>query len=137
VRTGGTAIKPINSLVYTTRSGQIQDQPKATYNAILGWDYSGFSSRFSFRYQQVTLTGLDTRYSLRDAYYDNVLLVDISAKQKIYDNISLFADATNINNHIDNYYLNYTNGNDGTSGTLPTSSQTYGLNVQFGVSIAY
>ena len=137
VKTGGTSLKPINSLVYLTRSGQLQDQPKAIYNAIVGWDYKGFSSRFSFRYQQVTLTGLDTQYGVRDAYYDNVLLVDISVKQQILTNLSIFADVTNVNSHIDNYYLNYYNGNDGTSGKLPTSAQTYGMNAQLGVSFNY
>ena len=137
VRTGGSAIRPINSLVYETRSGQLQDQPKATYNAILGWDNKGFSSRLSFRYQQVTLTGLDTQYGIRDAYYDNVLLVDISLKQQILPGLSIFANATNVNSHIDNYYLNYYNGNNGTSGQLPTSEQTYGLNGQLGLSFVY
>jgi len=137
VKTGGSAISPVFSLVYQTRSGQLQDQPKATYNAILGWDYEGFSSRVSFRYQQVTLTGLDTRYSVRDAYYDNVLLIDISARQKLIGELAVFADVTNVNSHIDNYYLNYYNGNNGTSGHLPTSEQTYGLNAQLGISYLF
>jgi TonB-dependent receptor len=137
VRTGGTLIRPIYSMVYNTKAGQLQDQPKAIYNAILGWDYEGFSSRFSFRYQQTTLTSLDTRYSLRDAYYDNVLLVDISVKQQILDNLAIFASVTNVNSHIDNYYLNYYNGNNGTSGRLPTSEQAYGMNAQLGLSYSY
>ena len=132
---GGLAAK--DYLQYQTRAGQLQDQPKATYNAILGWDYKGFSSRFSFRYQQVTLTNLDTHYPVRDAYYDNVLLVDISVKQQIINNLAIFANVTNINSHIDNYYLNYYNANDGTSGQLPTSQQTYGLNAQLGFSVNY
>ena len=137
VKTGGSAINPINSLVYSTRSGALQDQPKAIYNAILGWDYRGFSSRFSLRYQQQTLSSLDTRYSVRDAYYDNVLLLDISLRQQIVGNLSIFADVTNVNSHIDNYYLEYYNGNNGTSGRLPTSEQTYGLNSQLGLSLWY
>jgi TonB-dependent receptor len=137
VRTGGSAIHPIYSLVYKTRGGQLQDQPKAIYNAILGWDYKGFSSRFSLRYQELTLTGLDTRYSLRDAYYDNVLLIDITLKQQLMDKLSIFANATNVNTHIDSYYLNYYNGNDGTTGQLPTSKQTYSWNAQFGLTFSY
>ena len=34
---------------YRTREGRLVDQPKAILNLILGWDYKGFSSRFSFR----------------------------------------------------------------------------------------
>ncbi len=134
VRTGGSVIRPIYTMVYKMRSGHLQDQPEATYNAILGWDYKGFSSRFSFRYQKLTLTSLDTRYSIRDAYYDNVLLIDIAVKQRIIDNLAVFANVTNVNSHIDNYYLNYYNGLDGTSGQLPTSKQTYGLDTQLGLS---
>ena len=137
VKTGGTPLRPLYSMVYKTRAGQLQDQPKAIYNAILGWDYKGFSSRFSLRYQETTLTSLDTQYGVRDAFYDNVLLIDISIKQQILDNLSIFANATNVNSHIDNYYLNYYNGNDGTSGRLPTSSQTYGMQAQLGLSFNY
>ena len=131
VRTGGTALKPIYVLQYQTRGGTVPDQPKSMYNLIFGWDYKGFNSRASFRYQKTTLTSLDTKYSLRDAYYDNVLLVDISLKQRLISNLAVFANFTNINKHIDDYYINTP------VGQLPSSNQTYGLNAQFGVSFYY
>jgi outer membrane receptor protein involved in Fe transport len=126
-----------DTLVYSTTEGALQNQPKAIYNAILGWDYKGFSSRFSLRYQQLTLQSLDTQYGLEDSYYDNVLLFDISLKQQIIDNLSVFANATNVNNHVDNYYFNHPAYLTSTAGSLPTSGQTYGLNAQFGISFAY
>ncbi|HTX18286.1 MAG TPA: TonB-dependent receptor, partial [Bacteroidota bacterium] len=137
VQVGGTPRKPVFALVYATRSGSLQDQPKAIYNAIVGWDYKGFSSRVSVRYQEVTLTSVDTKYSLRDSYYDNVTLVDVNLKQKITDNIAVFADATNLNSHIDNYYLSHPAFNTIPAGQLPTSEQTYGLNTQVGLSFTY
>ena len=70
--TTGSGLKKTTVLVYQTTSGSLQDQPRATYNAILGWDYKGFSSRFSLRYQQQTLTSMDTQFGLRNAFYDNV-----------------------------------------------------------------
>ena len=85
----------------------MQNQPKAIYNAILGWDYKGFSSRFSLRYQELTLQSIDTQYGLEDSYYDNVLLFDISLKQQIIENLSVFANATNVNSHVDNYYYSH------------------------------
>ncbi len=133
----GSGITAKNALQYATTSGPLQDQPKATYNAILGWDYKGFSARVSFRYQELTLTNLDTQYPIRNAYYDNVFLTDISVKQQIFENLAIFADVTNLNTHIDNYYLNYSNGNNGTSGALPTSQQTYGMAAQLGLSFNY
>jgi TonB-dependent receptor len=117
---------------YRTRSGSVANMPKATYNVIVGWDYLGFSSRFSFRYQQTTLTSLDSKFSIADAYYDNVLLVDIMLKQKVMGNLSVFANFTNIGSHVDDYYYHAPVGKN-----LPTSQQTYGFNAQFGVSFYY
>jgi TonB-dependent receptor len=122
---------PITALQYQTRSGPVVDQPKSIANAILGWDYKGFSTRVSVRYQQTTLTSLDPKFSLSDAYYDNFLLLDVSAKQQILDNLAVFANFTNLTSHIDDYYL------DGPAGHMPTSSNTYGLRAQFGVVYNY
>jgi hypothetical protein len=85
----------------------------------------------------LTLTSVDTKYSLKDSYYDNVTLLDINLKQKITDNLAVFADATNINSHIDNYYLSHPAFNTIPAGNLPTSQQTYGLNAQFGLAFNY
>jgi outer membrane receptor for ferrienterochelin and colicin len=109
----------------------VVDQPKSIANAILGWDYMGFSTRVSFRYQQTTLTSLDSKFSLSDSYYDNFLLIDVSAKQQILDNLAVFANFTNLTSHIDDYYIN------GVIGQLPTRSQSYGLRGQFGVMYNY
>ena len=134
---GGTKFKPIYNLVYTTVAGPLQNQPKATYNAILGWDYMGFSSRFSLRYQQQTLTSMDTQFGLENSYYDNVLLFDIALKQQIIGNLSVFANATNLNSHIDNYYFSHPAYTAHPVGQLPTSEQTYGWAAQLGISYTY
>jgi len=129
----------VDTLKYSTTGGALQDQPKAIYNAIVGWDYKGFSSRFSFRYQQLTLTSMDTQFGLKDSYYDNVLLVDISLKQQIIDHLSVFANATNVNNHIDNYYYSHPAyaPTSSLAGQLPTSQQTYSWALQFGLNFYY
>ena len=130
-----------DTLLYVTTAGALQNQPKAIYNAILGWDYKGFSARFSASYQQTTLTSVDTRFGLENFYYDNVYLLDISLKQQILSNLSVFANATNINDHIDNYYYSHPTYTSGTTtypaGQLPTSGQTYGWNAQLGISYNY
>ena len=138
VRVGGTPIRPVLHLVYGTIPGPLQNQPKAIYNAILGWDYAGFSSRFSLRYQQQTLSSVDTQYGLRNSYYDNVLLFDIALKQVLFGNFALFANASNINAHVDNYYFSHPGfGTVYPQGQLPTSEQTYGWLLQFGASYSY
>jgi hypothetical protein len=80
---------------------------------------------------------MDTQYGLEDSYYDNVLLFDISLKQQIIENLSVFANATNVNGHVDNYYFNHPAYLALPSANLPTSGQTYGLNAQFGISFSY
>jgi len=130
VRASGTTYTYYQA--YRTRGGSVVDMPKATYNVIVGWDYLGFSSRVSFRYQQTTLTSLDSKFSIADAYYDNVLLTDIMVKQKIFGNLSVFANFTNIGSHVDDYYYHAP-----INLNLPTSQQTYGFNAQFGVSFYY
>jgi hypothetical protein len=119
---------------YLTRSGSVLNMPKAIFNAILGWDYAGFSSRVSFRYQQTTLTGLDAKYSLADSYYKNVLLCDISLKQKIVGNFAAFLNLVNIGKHIDDYYYSAPAYGVNPASNLSTSAQTYGFNAQFGFS---
>jgi hypothetical protein len=130
VRASGTTYTYYQA--YRTRPGAVVNMPKATYNVIVGWDYLGFSSRVSFRYQQTTLTSLDSKFSIADAYYDNVLLTDIMVKQKIFGNLSVFANFTNIGSHVDDYYYHAP-----INLNLATSQQTYGFNAQFGVSFYY
>ncbi len=135
--TTGTGLHKTTVLAYQTIAGQLQDQPRATYNAILGWDYKGFSSRFSLRYQQQTLTSMDTQFGLRNAFYDNLTLLDISLKQQLIDKLAVFFNATNVNAHVDNYYYSHPAVSTIAAGDLPTSKQTYGWAAQFGVSFTY
>jgi TonB-dependent receptor len=143
-KVAGPAIGSKDTLVYTQLEGPLQDQPKAIYNAILGWDYMGFSSRFSVRYQQSTVSSLDTRYGLQNNYTDNILLIDVSLRQQIVYNFSIFANATNINNHIDRTYFTHptytttaTNPVTYPAGQLPTGGQTYSWIIQAGISFSY
>lgn len=115
---------------YRTRSGEMVDQPDAILNLVLGWDYKGFSSRFSFRYQDKALQSLDTKLSLRDSYYDTFTLVDISLKQRITENLSIYSNLTNIGLHIDDYFIQKNRGNP----SLPTNSEYYGFRAQVGIN---
>jgi len=114
---------------YYTRSAPVINQPNETYNAIIGWDYLGFSARVSFRYQGQTLTGLDARYSLQDAYFGNLWITDISLSQKFLDKFTVYANLTNVNDHIDTYYIS------SSYGPLPTSDQSYGFRAFLGLSV--
>jgi TonB-dependent receptor len=124
---------PIEGHEYRTRKGAMEDQPHSILNLIVGWDYKDFSSRLSFRYQTRTLRSLDTRLKIFDRYYDSFPLVDLMLRQKLNEHYSVYANLTNINGHIDDYYI----GSHGGNPALPTSSEQYGFRTQFGVNIRY
>lgn len=149
--------------VYKTREGNMYDQPASILNVSLGWDYKGFSSRVSYRYQDKTINGLDARYSQFDSYYHKIQLWDVTLKQKINKHFSVYANMTNLSKHVDDYYYgeqelvsakdfsNYPPGDSnlilypqmmGENGEvrmpqLPTSSQYYGFRVQLGVRMDF
>ena len=125
--------KAITAQEYNTRKGAMIDQPRSILNLILGWDYKGFSSRVSYRYQDRTLQSLDTKLSVFDRYYDSFSLIDISLKQNINEHYALYVNMTNVGNHIDDYLIGAQGGNP----SLPTSSEYYGFRSQFGISIKY
>jgi TonB-dependent receptor len=140
---------PIYGQQYNTRSGPLEDQPASILNVILGWDYKGFSSRISYRYQAETVQGLDAHYSSFDSYYSTFALWDLMLNQKITKNISCYANLTNIGNHIDEYYFGKQSFNhvlppsstlnairSQLGNALPTNSQFYGFRAQIGVKIS-
>jgi len=116
---------------YQTRSGSLLNIPDAVYNAIIGWDYLGFSSRVSFKYQGKTLVSLDPVYSMADIYYDGALQVDITLKQKLTDHLLIFANFIDIGSHIDSYYMNTL------AGEMPTNQQMNRWSMQFGAGYVF
>jgi TonB-dependent receptor len=131
-----------DTLQYVTVEGSLQNQPKAIYNVVLGWDFQGFSARISYQDQKTTLTSIDTRFGLENYYFGDVTLYDLSLKQQILDYLSIYANATNIDDHVDNYYFahpSYVSSNKTVypAGSLPTSEQTYGWTLQLGISFNY
>jgi hypothetical protein len=116
---------------YLTRAGSLLNMPDAVYNAIIGWDYLGFSSRVSFKYQGKTIVSLDPVYSMADIYYDGALQVDITLKQKLTDHLLIFANFIDIGSHIDSYYMNTL------AGEMPTNQQMNRWSMQFGAGYVF
>jgi TonB-dependent receptor len=130
--TSGFISVPIYDQYYRTRPGPMEDQPASILNVILGWDFKGFSSRISYRYQSKNVESLDAKYSVFDSYYDTFTLIDLMLKQQITKNFSIYANLTNIGNHVDDYYF----GEQGEGKpALPTSSQYYGFRAQVGIKM--
>jgi TonB-dependent receptor len=112
---------------YSLREGKVAGQPSFISNVILGWDYKGFSSRISYRFQGKTLSGLDAKLSFEDGYTDEFQMLDVSFTQRIAKGLDIYLNASNLTNHIDKDYRIYP-GNL----RMPLNNQYYGSRAQLG-----
>jgi TonB-dependent receptor len=117
----------VNTPFYATRQARMLDQPADIFNVRLGWDYKGFSTRISYRYQGATATNIDPQYSLLDAFSKAQSIVDWTMKQELYKNLSFLADIANLSNYIDDSYDQTGNS------SYPKSSNSYGPVAQVGL----
>ncbi|MEM6801206.1 MAG: TonB-dependent receptor [Bacteroidota bacterium] len=123
----------IPGISYDLRKGAMVDQPQAILNAVLGWDHKGFSARISYRYQARVLQGPDSRFELKDSYYDSFTFVDVALKQKLNKYLSIYFNATNLTNHVDDFFFL----EQGEVPNLPTSSNSFGRRAQIGITFQY
>jgi TonB-dependent receptor len=127
IDSSGPFPKPKTIPVYATRESKMLDQPAAMFNARIGWDYKGFSSRLSFRYQGETITRVDPLLSLLDEVTGNQFLMDLSLKQDIYKGLSVSLDITNLTGYVDDRYI-HARGH-----VLPRAGEYYGSTFQLGL----
>ena len=113
--------------VYLTRETRMLDQPARIFNARIGWDYKGFSTRVSFRSQGSTITDVDELHSLLDEENEAMFRVDLMLQQEITKRLTVSLDIANLNNYIDDRVVN-------ALGVIyPRRSEYYGMNVILGV----
>jgi outer membrane receptor protein involved in Fe transport len=124
--------KVINTPYYRTRTGRMLDQPSSLFNAVVGWDYKGFSSRLSFRGQVETLQAVDPIDDLKDEVDASILGIDLSIKQKIVKGLSVKLDIANLTQYIDESYYSAKNSYLGRI-DMPRNAETYGLTAQLGI----
>lgn len=79
---------------------------KHTFNAVLGYDKGAFSFRVAGAYRDTYLDELGATAD-QDRYVRPHFQLDLSAKVKVTDNFTLFADMVNLNNA---KYVAYQNG---------------------------
>lgn len=116
---------------YATREGVMLDQPNSIYNALIGWDYKGFSTRFSFRYQGESLQGLDPTSPNLDRFKRAHFRMDFLAKQAITERLSIQLDISNLTQSMDEHYM-------GASGyNLPSQIEYYGLTSQLSIRYVF
>ncbi len=117
-------------LIDSSSAGRLIDQPNHVLNASIGYDYEGFSSRFSFVFVDNSATGNGGRYPENDSYSPDYFRTDFSARQKLpWFNIELFLDISNLNN------ANTSGIHRSTQGFR--NIQNYGLTGNLGVRIRY
>jgi TonB-dependent receptor len=121
---------PQSTLIDSSSSGRLIDQPNHVFNASIGYDYEGFSSRLSFLFRSNTATLNGGQYPENDSYSKDYFRIDFSARQKLpWWNSELFLDVSNLNNA-------------NTSGIQKSTQgfqniQNYGLTGNLGIRIRY
>ncbi|MDL1875945.1 hypothetical protein FBQ85_12345 [Cytophagia bacterium CHB2] len=101
------------------------DQPSHIANLTLGYDYKGFSARFSYLYQTDISTYVDPINPLFDTFSSAYGRFDITLKQRLTGDIELFANFNNINNRSDQNYR-------GSSTFNPSYIEYYGFTMDIG-----
>ena len=120
-----------NTPYYRTRTGRMLDQPSTLINGSFGWDFKGFTSRLSLRYQGATIDGIDPVDDLKDEITSKVLGIDLLLKQKITRGLSVSLYIANLSQYIDDSYYNATYYKGQIE--MPKDSEFYGLTAQLGV----
>jgi TonB-dependent receptor len=113
--------------IYATRESRMLDQPASMFNARVGWDFKGFSTRLSFRYQGATIRSVDPLLSLLDEVTGDQFLMDLSIKQKIVKGLSVSLDISNLTRFVDDRFI-YAQDH-----VLPRAGEYYGSTVQLGL----
>lgn len=116
-----------NVLVDTAISRTLPDQPNDILNVTLGYDFKGFSTRFSVFYQLGSTLGTGSiRGTFDDTFKEDYFRLDLSASQKLPMNFQLFANLNNLNAAGDENYQSPVY-------RYPTNQQFYGFTMDVGV----
>ena len=113
------------TVIDSSRSGRLLYQPNDIFNAYIGYDYLGFSSRVSFVFQGNSVTSIGT-ISENDGFSKNYFRIDFSARQNLpWSGLQVYLDINNLNNE----------SNISTQPTIGgfTSQQYYGLVANLGI----
>jgi TonB-dependent receptor len=110
----------------------LEDQPELYCNASLGYDIGGFSARISVFYQD-RYTRQFSFDGTSDRIVDAFTKWDLALKQQLTSNVSLFLNVENLFNNIDsrsrlNTIFDW--------GYIPSSSESYGTTIDFGVRVS-
>ena len=108
------------------RKGNIPGQAKHLVNFSFGYDLYDFSARVSMFYQDGSVDNIGSA-ALLDTYNDGFVRWDISLKQQILNNITIYANVVNVNNRTDDSYQAIK--------SLQTAIEDYGRSVELGIQV--
>lgn len=120
----------ITVFIDSASTGRLIDQPKHIFNAYLGYDYLGFSSRLSFLFQDNSARGNGGRNPELDSYTTEYFRIDFAARQKLpIWNSELFLDVSNLNGSNTSWIQRSIEGYLGI--------QNYGLTANLGIRVVF
>lgn len=112
------------TIIDSSRSARMPDQPAHIANITLGYDYKGFSARLSYLYQTDKVTYLD-RKPVLDNFSGAYERWDLTLQQKLGWGVQIFANFTNLNSREDQNYR-------GEALINPTYIEYYGFTMDVG-----
>ncbi len=87
----------IPDVVDSTRTGRLINQPDNIVNTYIGYDYMGFSTRFSYTFIENAMSGIG-RFDEQDGFTRDYHRLDISARQKLpFMGMEVYLDLNNLN----------------------------------------
>jgi TonB-dependent receptor len=101
---GNTTPTFVTSYAEEYRTGPMEDQTPNLFNFSLGYDYKGFSCRFSGIFQGTRISTVDPKSDLKDVYTYRSLQLDASLRYTFLKKYSVFANFNNISNRVDLLY---------------------------------
>jgi len=91
----------VNYIYDSTRAGRLINQPNDILNAIVGYDYKGFSGRVSFMFQGNAVSGIGIRDE-QDSFTKDYFRIDASLKQTLpIEGLEVYLNINNINQRAD------------------------------------
>lgn len=119
--------------VYDIDERVMPDQPSDIINVRVGWDYLGFSSRVSLRYETENAKGLDVLRDVKNEYKMQSFRADLNLKYNITEQLSVSGDFMNITSLIDNNVYRAMNQRVGGYVDYDKNLEHYGFTAQFGI----
>ncbi len=117
-----------NTILITdsVRVGRMPDQPKHIANITIGYDYKNFSARLSFLYQTDISAYVHATNPLFDTFSGEYARWDLSLKQKVNDQLEVFANFNNLNARPDRSFR-------GSATENPSYTEYYGFTMDLGI----